>query len=212
MARPRIPTDRILGAALAIVDEEGPDALSMRSLAGRLGSSTATLYRHFPNRSALVGAVIDRVIGEVDVGGLIGPWREVCTAIATGYYDALQRHNGVALLLIDHTPDGPNGAVLADRWLSALLADGFPVEVAARSGAMMSSYVLGFAIQRAGQRATAGTEEELLLAAKRRMDPEKFPATMIAVRAGVLPVSLEDEFAFGLTLIIEGLERLRTGT
>ena len=39
---------------MQIIDEEGADALSMRSLAQRLDSGTATLYRHFPNRAALI--------------------------------------------------------------------------------------------------------------------------------------------------------------
>lgn len=203
--------DRILDAALDIIDERGADALTMRALASRLGSSTATLYRNFPDRSALIGAVIERVLGEIDVAGPIGPWREVCTRIATDYYAALRRHSGVVTLLVDHTPDGPNGAAVAERWLATLLANDFPVDVAARSGAMMSSYVLGFAIQRTGRRVTAGLDDELLTASKKQLDPADFPATAVAFRAGVLPVSLEDEFSFGLKLMIEGLERVRSG-
>ena len=52
-------------AALELVDEHGADALSMRSLAQRLGSGTATLYRHFANRAELVAMVVDRMLGEV---------------------------------------------------------------------------------------------------------------------------------------------------
>ncbi|MFK0108449.1 helix-turn-helix domain-containing protein [Streptomyces sp. NPDC091217] len=50
--RPPVPPDRIIAMALRIVDEEGTEALSMRALAERLGSGTATLYRHFGKRAA----------------------------------------------------------------------------------------------------------------------------------------------------------------
>jgi TetR/AcrR family tetracycline transcriptional repressor len=194
--------------ALQIVDEGGADALSMRSLAQRLNSSTATLYRHFPNRAALIDAVIDRVIGEIDVHAeeiRAGTWEQACRRIANDYFAALNRHTGVALLLSDRSPVGPNGAMVRERWLEAMLRNGFPVDVAVRSGALISSYVQGFGIQLGGQRAVAGLDEELLPAAAQMLDQAGFPATAIALRAGVIPVSLEDEFAFGLDLILNGL-------
>lgn len=172
--------------ALQIVDEGGADALSMRSLAQRLNSSTATLYRHFPNRAALIDAVIDRVIGEIDVHAeeiRTGTWEQACRRIANDYFAALNRHTGVALLLSDRSPVGPNGAMVRERWLEAMLRNGFPVDVAVRSGALISSYVQGFGIQLGGQRAVAGLDEELLPAAAQMLDQAGFPATAIALRA-----------------------------
>src|SRR5689334_21438086 len=63
--RPPLPLDRIIATAIEIVDEEGADALSMRTLAQRLESGTATLYRHFGSRAQLVAHVVDAVLGEV---------------------------------------------------------------------------------------------------------------------------------------------------
>ena len=48
-------------------EEEGADALSLRALAQRLESSTATLYRHFDSRADLLAQVVDRIFGEIDV-------------------------------------------------------------------------------------------------------------------------------------------------
>jgi len=70
MRRPgsRQPLGRefILDAALAIIDTHGAEALTMRALAAQLDSGTATLYRHFPNRAALIADVIDRVLSTID--------------------------------------------------------------------------------------------------------------------------------------------------
>jgi len=62
-----MPREQIVAAALAILDEEGADALSLRALAQRLESSTATLYRHFDSRADLLAQVVDRIFGEIDV-------------------------------------------------------------------------------------------------------------------------------------------------
>lgn len=214
VGRPPVPTERIVEAALEVVDEGGAEALSMRSVAQRLNSSTATLYRHFPNRASLVDALIDRVIGEIGLYaeelGKVG-WEQACRSIATDYFEALGRHRSVAILLADHTPMGPNAAAVRERWLAVMFANDFPVDLAVRSGALMSSYVQGFAIQLAGQRVAEGLDDTLLPAAYRKLDPAAFPATAAALRAGARPVPLEEEFAFGLDLLLQGLRRLREG-
>jgi AcrR family transcriptional regulator len=97
--RPPIPVGRIVDAALQIIDEQGMDGLSMRSLAKHLNSSTATLYRHFPTREALAQSVIDRVLGEVDVDPAnyrsLG-WRQSVEKVSTGTFEAFRQHRQAA--------------------------------------------------------------------------------------------------------------------
>ncbi len=205
--RPALPPDRILTAALGLVDEQGVDALSMRSLAQRLGSGTATLYRHFANRSELVAVMVDRMLGEagLDPDSLTAmPWQEACISFAQHTFDALGRHGNVASLLIGYVPMGPNALAQRELILSLLLDNGFPPVVAAHAYATLSRYVLGFAIQRSGS--AAAEQDAELTAAFRELDPSRYPAT-VAV-ADDLPVPLEEEFAYGLRLIVAGLERL----
>jgi len=204
--RPALPLDRILAAALELVDERGADALSMRSLAQRLESGTATLYRHFANRSELVAMMVDRMIGEIDfdvdaVAAL--PWQQACTSFAQHMFDALGRHGNVASLLIEHVPMGPNALARREKILAILLANGFPPVVAAHAYATLSRYVLGFAIQLAGS--AAAEHDARLAAAFHELDPARYPATLAV--ADDLPVPLEEEFAYGLRLIVAGLER-----
>ena len=205
--RPALPPDRILAAALELVDEQGADALSMRSLAQRLGSGTATLYRHFANRSDLVALMVDRRIGEgeVDADAVAAlPWQQACTSFAQQMFDALGRHGNVASLLIGHVPMGPNALARREKILAVLLDNGFPPVVAAHAYATLSRYVLGFAIQLSGSAAVEQDAE--LAAAFHELDPARYPATLAA--ADDLPVPLEEEFAYGLRLIVAGLERL----
>ena len=203
--RPSLPLDRIVAAALELVDEEGADALSMRSLAQRLGSGTATLYRHFGNRAELVAEVVDRMFGEVTfeattAAGL--PWEQACELFAQNMFEALGRHGNVASLLIGHVPMGPNAMAQREHVLSLLLGAGFAARDAAHIYATLSRYILGFAMQVFGS-ATAEQHDAVVSASFRALDPDRYPATIEV--AEHLPVPLANEFTFGLRLIIEGL-------
>ncbi|MDH6612805.1 AcrR family transcriptional regulator [Streptomyces sp. SAI-208] len=113
--RPPVPPDRIVAMALQIVDEEGAKALSMRTLAERLDSGTATLYRHFGNRSELVAQVVDHMYGLVELDD-----RELASAsrqqslrdVAHAMFRALGRHGNAARLLAERIPVGPNAMAL----------------------------------------------------------------------------------------------------
>jgi TetR/AcrR family transcriptional regulator, tetracycline repressor protein len=191
----------MVAMALRIVDEDGAAELSMRTLAQRLDSGTATLYRHFGNRAGLVAHVVDHVFGEVefevDELAAMG-WRQACRTAAQGMFDALSRHPNVAPLLVERVPVGPNAMALRERCLAVLLGDGFPAPLAAQSYATVARYVLGFAIQLNG----AGDDPDF-----QDVDPATHSAT--AAVAEWLPVSLQDEFAFGLGLLVSGLDELR---
>ncbi|MFF7069489.1 TetR/AcrR family transcriptional regulator C-terminal domain-containing protein [Streptomyces pseudovenezuelae] len=206
-----MPLERIVAAAVQIVDEEGAEALSMRTLAQRLGSGTATLYRHFENRAALVAHVVDRMFGGIGIGddelAAMG-WRDACRTTVQAMFDAVSRHRNVAPLLVEGIPVGPNAMAVRERCIAALLADGFPPRVAAHTYATLSRFVLGFAIQIRGHHGADRSDGDgEASTAFRAADPSRYPAT--AAVSDWLPVPLEDEFRFGLELLLDGLGRLR---
>lgn len=205
--RPPVPLDRIVATALQIVDEEGAEALSMRKLAQRLDSGTATLYRHFASRADVIAQVVDRVLGEVEfntqeLSGL--GWEKACKSVAVAMFDALRRHRNVAPLLVEQPPIGPNALVQRERLIAMLLDNGFPAELAARSYAILARYVLGFVVQVTGQNSL---DDARIAGVFHQLDSQLFPAT-VAV-ADYLPVPLQDEFTFGLDLIVNGLAQQR---
>lgn len=204
--RPPVPLDRIVATALQLVDDEGADALSMRSLAQRLNSGTATLYRHFAGRADLVAHVVDEVFGtiELDVTRLNAmSWPEACKATAHSMFDALCRHRNVTPLLAADVPIGPNALAARERIIAFLLDNGFAPSLAARSYATLARYVLGFAIQR--NNSQGDLDDAKLAAVFHDLDPDQFPATLAV--ADHLPVPPEVEFAFGLELIVDGLNQ-----
>lgn len=208
--RPRVPFERIIAAAVQIVDEQGPDALSMRSLAQRLDTGTAVLYRAVANRAELLAHVVDQVLGEVDLADATerGDWQKSTVAVGQAIFDTLSRHRSIAPLLIEQVPIGPNMLALRERALAMLLSNGFSPEAAARVYATLARYVLGFAAQLQGHSTVANLEPEKLRELYLQLDALAFPAT-IAV-ADCLPTqTLEDEFRFGLELLVDGLGSLR---
>ncbi|RDH79794.1 TetR/AcrR family transcriptional regulator [Mycolicibacterium moriokaense] len=203
--RPPVPVDRMIATAIAILDEQGAEALSMRTLAQRLESGTATLYRHFASRDDLIARVVDTVMGEVDVdteelGDL--PWQQACETLAHAMFDVLRRHPNVAPLMTDSVPVGPQMLTLRERALAHLLDSGFAPPLALRAWATLARYVLGF-----GAQITAADAEAP--AGWAAVDISDLPATMAV--AEHFPISLDTEFAFGLELLISGLERQLPG-
>lgn len=205
MRRPgsRQPLDRefILTAALDIIDTHGAEGLTMRALAAHLESGTTTLYRHFQNRAALIAAVTDRVLGKVETDAPSGTWQQVCKFLAQQLFDTLAAHPNLAPLLVEQPPTGQGRLAGREQFLAVLLRDGFTPHTAGRLYGTLSHYVLGFAVQ---LRAHAEVTSTLDISGA---DAIHFPATATTVTSGALPMTIAEEFTYGLDLIL-GIDRL----
>lgn len=201
-----MPVDRVIDAAVELVDEVGPQEFSMRLLAQRLGSSTATLYRHFASKDEILLHVVERVLGEVprhlpDLPD--ASWQEQLIAGADALFQTLKEHPKTVSLFDNHIPFGPRGLAGRETALSVLLSAGFPPETAAKAYTAIAHYVIGFAGQLHVDSTTTPEESQDLRAFYSSLDPAHYPATVTS--APHLPGSLEDEFHFGLQLIVSGL-------
>ncbi|HSA48854.1 MAG TPA: TetR/AcrR family transcriptional regulator [Yinghuangia sp.] len=156
MGRPRQPLlsrDRIVAAALALVDAEGLDAVSTRRLATELGVSGPALYNHFATKDELIDAVVDSVLGEVDVDVLRPSgipdgraWQEPVAAWARSYRAALAAHPNVVPALAPGPGRRPNALRMADAVFGVLIAAGWPRAQATRIGVLMRYFVTGSAL------------------------------------------------------------------
>lgn len=197
-----MPEAQILAVATALIDEEGAEALTLRTLAARLGSSTSTLYRHFDSRSALIDSVVDGLFGEVHLavdGAGEATWDVALQAMSTSLFDALQRHPNIAPLMLERIRTTPNVIQIRERVLALLLGSGFSPLGALQAYATVGRYVLGFGVQtRIDGRANGAPPEELLLPV------DRFPASATTTSVG--PITLAEEFRFGLTMVVIGLQ------
>jgi len=207
-----MPIGRIVAVAVELVDEVGPGQFSMRLLAQRLRSSTATLYRHFTSKEEILVHVVDHVLGEVSQHlpeiAVESTWQEQLVAIADALFQTLKEHPKVVSLFDNHVPLGPRGLAGREAAIGILLANGFPPQIAARAYTAVGHYVIGFAGQLSVDDTTGQAEDQDLGAFYRSLDPARYPATVAS--APFLPSSLDEEFRFGLRLIVDGLAQQLT--
>ncbi|MBE8591551.1 TetR/AcrR family transcriptional regulator [Pseudomonas sp. MAFF 301449] len=206
--RPSLPFDKIISTALETVEEVGHQVFNMRMLADRLESGTATLYRHFESKDEIFAFVADRFLGELltdepDYSHLT--WQEACAFSTSRFYKLLSAHPNIVPLLVAQIPIGPNGLELRERLLAMFINAGFSFQLAASAYTTIAHYVLGFAgqLNPIGQNPQSADDE--LGEFFQLLDPSKFPVT-IKIAPHLANSSINDEFHFGLKLIISGLE------
>jgi AcrR family transcriptional regulator len=103
----------IVDAAIALADADGIGALSMRSIAERLGAGTMSLYTHVPSKPVLIELMIDTISGQVyadpgEPAGQPGGWRGALTFIARRNWDIFLAHPWLLRVLDGRPVLGPN--------------------------------------------------------------------------------------------------------
>ena len=154
--RPRLSRERVLAAALALADEQGLEALSMRRLGQTLGVEAMSLYRHVANKDAILDALMETVLAEVDRPGIEEPWRAALERRAHSTLRALQGHTWAIALLESRGSAGPTSQRNREAVLDCLRRQGFSAGLAAQALATLDSFIYGFALQRLEPSAGAG--------------------------------------------------------
>jgi AcrR family transcriptional regulator len=144
---PGLSTARIAAAAIEIADEHGLDAVSMRKVAGAIGSGTMSLYRHVANRDELLDAMLDEVYAELNLSrSSTGEWRERIAATARAHRKMLRSHPWAATLVGSRPPLLPSFLDAFEASFAALLDGGLTVIDAAEASATINAFVVGYAL------------------------------------------------------------------
>ncbi|MFL5727641.1 MAG: TetR/AcrR family transcriptional regulator [Chloroflexota bacterium] len=213
---PRSPLtrERVLRAAVALADEGGIEAVSMRRLGQELGVEAMALYRHVRNKEELVDGVIDLVVGEIVPPKFDADWRSAMRKLSLAARAVMLRHAWAPSLIVDRPTIGPATLGHIERVMAILRGGGFSLDMAHHALHVLGSRILGF------------TQDPFNDAADPRPDPEtaagvarvlaiSYPnlgeLALDAAHSGALGGCDDDfEFAFSLDLILDGLERRRT--
>jgi AcrR family transcriptional regulator len=156
-------TDRrrqILHAALAIADERGLDAVSMRAVAERVGVSAMALYPYVGGKEALLDGLVDVLLAEL-LPALDGlptgdPWTRL-EALAHALRALARRHPGAFGLLLARPSVTPDAVRTTDAVYQTLLDLGVPPAQVPRVERLLSTFVLGYAASEVNGRFGAGT-------------------------------------------------------
>jgi AcrR family transcriptional regulator len=212
--RSQLTRQRVVAEALAVIAEDGVQALTMRGLAARLGVVPGALYHHVRNKEQLQDLVLDGVLAEVDVH--LDPslaWPQQLKALAHRLRQVLEAHPGVAGILKTRDPLGPHSLALAEAFLGPLQAAGFADREAGLAFFLLVDYTTGFAVSTTPtsvneQRVRDPAIRTQLHQFFRSLPPERFP-TLIALGEHVWVDNRDQRFTAGLDVLIAGLEHAR---
>jgi AcrR family transcriptional regulator len=210
--KPKAPLsrERIVDTALALVDAEGLDALSMRRLGAELGMDPMAVYYYVPNKAALLDAVVEAVMAEIDlsVDDTSQPADDRFVRAALAYAEVLVRHSNALPVLLVRGPATPAALAPVEIMIGILRDGGLSVEHAVAGMNVMTSAVRGYAAIIATGMADPDQRdaEELVALAS----PEEFP--YLSEAAAQPEQDLQAQFEFGLWAIATGLLGTRRDT
>jgi AcrR family transcriptional regulator len=217
--RDSLTPDRIVRAAIELLDEHGLEGFNMRSLGEQLGSAPTAVYWHVGSKQNLIGLAGDEVWNEIELPDLGAvDWRSAASMMATDLYGMLTRHPWLVSAVASQPLYGPGKARHDEHSLAVYEKAGFIGADADRAAATVFTFVLGNAFGPAAEvslvrrlRRQHGDPEQLLseTMSRARTMAERFPrlrarlGSAAAARYGAAP---EKAFEFGLEVILDGLE------
>jgi AcrR family transcriptional regulator len=215
-AQPRAPLSRgrVLRAAVALADEGGVDALSMRRLAQELGVVPMALYKHVSSKDELLDGMVDVVVGEVDPPPGGADWKTAIRQRVLSARRALLRHPWASQVIESRNHPTPTVLAYMDSMIGIFRAGGFSVDLTHHAIHAMGSRLLGFSQELFDDSANVdpAAQAEMLRAFAGSYPYITEIVTAITHDEGsVVGQGCDDqfEFEFALDLMLDGLDRLR---
>jgi AcrR family transcriptional regulator len=223
--RKPLSRELVLATAVALVDSDGLQALTMRRLAAELGVEAMSLYYHLPAKEALLDGVVDTVLAEIgaavaEVGdaaagdAAAGDWRAELRQRFLAARRVMLRHPWMPALLVSRRSIPTGVFAYYDGILATMVGAGFSYRIAHRALHAFGSMPLGFAQEIFNPAASEGgdtTEEDM--AAMAAALPHLTAMVAAEMHDADDPVlgwcDSQVEFEFTLDLLLDGLDRLR---
>ena len=191
-------------AALELADEHGLGALSMQKLASHHGVGTMTLYVNFRSKQELLDAVIDEAVLGTRLPPRRGTWRTQLRALLETAHGMLLRHPAVVELRMQRPVLRPDALHFGEAVMRILRDAGFDATEAAGGFRLLFTYLFGFS-GLSPERGTASARQSAR-AAIGGLPESTFPTLHAAAAEFANAMAGEDQFLFGLDLLLDGLE------
>jgi AcrR family transcriptional regulator len=210
MARPSLSRDHVLEGAVALADDIGIEALTIRKLANALGTKPMTIYYYVSSKEEIVDGMVERVFAEIEKPSTEGDWLAALRQRCISARAVLNRHRWAAPLMESRTAPGPENLGHHEAVLACLRRGGLSWQMTAHAYAILDAFIYGYSLQEVTL--PQQVEGEFVEAARdisAEFDPEKYPNLVGFTVEHVLQPGYEfgNSFEFGLDLILDALAR-----
>ena len=202
--------DRILHAAIELADRSGLDALTMRRLGSALGYEAMAIYKHVANKDEILDGMIELVVSSIESPEEGSDWRDAMRRRAISAREVLGRHSWAIGLLESRGFQGPAAMRYLDAILGNLMSAGFSIENAAHAFWLLDCYVYGQVVQETSMAASSTDDTAEAEASSPDESTDYHHLAAMQEHAQSFGHTFDGEFDFGLDLILDGLNRIRT--
>ena len=201
-ARPvPLTRDRIVAAAVLLLDQHGSDGLTMRRLAGALDVTPTALYWHVRTKDYVLDLALDHVFGDVEVPAATGDWRADVRSLLHGWRAAMLRHSW-APTLIGRPMLGPNVLARTEFLQSDMTRGGLSGLELTVTTRLLANYVIGAAVTETAWRRTGDPQAQQQARRHVTANPAAYPTLHESGHLDPARWSDDDLFDRGLTAIL----------
>ncbi|HYT78818.1 MAG TPA: TetR/AcrR family transcriptional regulator C-terminal domain-containing protein [Actinomycetota bacterium] len=206
--REPLTRERIIRAALRIMDEEGLEAVSMRRIGRELGVEAMSLYNHVQDKEDILDGICEAVLADFRVP-LADEWAEGARLAAHEYRRLLLAHPTVITLMTERKRPFTNAESLRayEFALEVFRTAGLSEEDSVKAFHVFGGYILGFVTLELGLM-VGGPDDEAHAQAHQEMARLLASADLPRMREAMphfMNCDLAEQFDFGLDLLIEGI-------
>jgi AcrR family transcriptional regulator len=211
-AAPRVPLsrDRILRAALELVDDGGIESLTMRKLGRALGFEAMSLYNHVASKDDVVDGILDLVLEETEPPSATEDWATAVRTSAISVHEALRRHPWASGPLMSPDHVRPARMQYMDSLLGRLREAGFSADTTYHAYHVLDAHIFGFSLWQAGHSFKAADLPDLAADFIRRFPLDGYPHLAEHFQQHMTEGDHQHVSAFELSLdlILDGLEKI----
>ena len=209
---PDTPVDkqRIVQAALTLLNKDGLDQLSMRRLAEVLGVRAASLYWHIKDKAELMQLLADSICGLIPLPDPSLPWQEKILSTAENYRRVLLSIRDAEKILLETTPTTSKRFEIMEATLRIFVEAGFSPEEVVSASSMVNNYVLSFVSDEVRLTNAARTQGKSIEEMYSEFGQtflsmqDKYP-NLALLADYTTGADMDKQFQFGLQVILDGL-------
>jgi AcrR family transcriptional regulator len=203
--------ERIVTAAIDLIERQGADAVSMRRIATELGCGVMSLYNHVPSKAVLLDEVARRVMSGIEFTATPGAsWQDQVRAQARAFRAIARRYPRCTMVVVSRPTTSAAGLRPIENALATLHEAGFGGAEAVLIMRSFVGFILGSLLREVGATPALGDPRTNYLAqaaGQPGFDPAEFPQ-VTSLHAELTEHDPDADFEFGLDLLVHAIAAL----